>query len=180
MVDELLLIARGENHQLEIERTPFDLNEVVKEVAEITQAMASGRDLTVETEVNGPMNAIGDFNRTRQILLNLASNAVRYTPSGVITLSTRRRAAQVGAVVRDTGIGIAAENRDHIFDRFYRVDPSRARALGGAGLGLTIAKVLAELQGGAIDVASELGSGSTFGVWLPEADLGQMRTGDSR
>lgn len=180
MVDELLLIARGENHQLEVERVPFDLNEVVKEVAEITEAMASGRDLTVETEVNGPMNAVGDFNRTRQILLNLASNAVRYTPSGVITLSTRRRAAQVGALVRDTGIGIAAENRDHIFDRFYRVDPSRARALGGSGLGLTIAKVLAELQGGMIDVASELGNGSTFGVWLPEADLGQKRTNDSR
>ena len=117
---------------------------------------------------------------TLQLRLNLASNAVRYTPSGVITLSTRRRAAQVGAVVRDTGIGIAAENRDHIFDRFYRVDPSRARALGGAGLGLTIAKVLAELQGGAIDVVSELGSGSTFGVWLPEADLGLIRTSDSR
>ena len=170
MVDELLLIARGENHQLDVQRAPFDLNDLVKEVAEITQAMASGRDLTIETDVNGPIRAIGDSNRTRQILLNLASNAVRYTPSGVITISTRRRAHEVGAVVRDTGIGIKAEHRARVFDRFYRVDPSRSRTLGGAGLGLTIAKVLAELQGGAIDVASEPGKGSTFGLWLPEAD----------
>ena len=118
----------------------------------------------------GPTRAIGDSNRTRQILLNLASNAVRYTPSGVITISTQRRADEVGAVVRDTGIGIEAEHRARVFDRFYRVDPSRSRTLGGAGLGLTIAKVLAELQGGAIDVASEPGKGSTFGLWLPEAD----------
>ena len=169
MVDELMLIARGENNQLDVECVSFDLNDVVREVAEIAQAMASGRDLQVTTDANGPVRAMGDANRTRQILLNLASNAVRYTPAGVITLSAKRKAHEVGAVVQDTGVGIADEDRVRIFERFFRVDSSRSREFGGAGLGLTIAKVLAELQGGMIDVESHPGKGSTFAVWLPEA-----------
>lgn len=170
MVDELMLIARGENNQLDVECVPFDLNDVVKEVAEIAQAMASGRDVEVTTDANGPVRAMGDADRTRQILLNLASNAVRYTPEGVVTLSARRKAHEVGVVVKDTGVGIADADQGRIFERFFRVDASRSRELGGAGLGLTIAKVLAELQGGVIDVQSSPGKGSSFAVWLPEAE----------
>ncbi len=170
MVEDLLLIARGENRQLALARDPFDVTEVVREVGEIAQAMAGARSLAVRAAVNGPVRALGDATRTRQILLNLASNAVRYTSTGTVTLEIQHDGDRVGIVVRDTGTGIAPEHLPRIFDRFYRVEPSRARSRGGAGLGLTIARLLAELQDGCIDVASRLGEGSAFTLWLPATD----------
>ncbi|MFB3111501.1 MAG: sensor histidine kinase, partial [Gemmatimonadales bacterium] len=118
---------------------------------------------------DGPLLAVGDANRTRQVLLNLASNAVRYTPSGSVRFATEQSDTMVCASVQDTGIGISPEQMGRIFDRFYSGDPSRSRALGGAGLGLTIAKVLAELQGGHIEVSSVSERGSSFTLWLPRS-----------
>ncbi len=169
LVEELLLIARGENRQLTLAHAPFDLALVVDEVREITEAMAVGRNLTVRTEAGTPTLAVGDADRTRHILLNLASNAVRYTPSGAITFALRRDGAVVGASVRDAGPGISPEHVERIFDRFYRIDQSRSRELGGTGLGLAIARLLAELQGGELTVESAVGQGSTFTLWLPGA-----------
>jgi len=173
MVDELLLIARGENRQLGLARTPFDLTAVVGDVKEITEAMAVGRGLDVRTTewAPAPVAALGDASRTRHILLNLASNAVRHTPSGSVTFFIREDGDRVGVSVRDTGTGIAAEHLPHVFDRFFRVEQSRSRAVGGTGLGLAIARLLAELQGGDITVESVLGHGSTFTLWLPRAVL---------
>lgn len=171
MVEELLLIARGENRQLALARAPFDLTTVVDDVKEITEAMALGRDLEVRrTEwVPPPVEALGDANRTRHILLNLASNAVRYTASGSVTFFVREDGERVGVSVQDTGPGIAPEHLPHVFDRFFRVEQSRNRAHGGTGLGLAIARLLAELQGGDITVESVVGHGSTFTLWLPRA-----------
>ena len=170
LVEELLLIARGENRQLALAHAPFELTAVVDEVREITEAMALGRDLTVTARPSGPRWALGDADRTRHILLNLASNAVRYTPNGSITFALETNGKMVGVSVRDTGPGIAAEHVERIFDRFFRVDQSRSRDLGGSGLGLAIARLLAELQGGDITVESTLGAGSTFTMWLPAAE----------
>jgi signal transduction histidine kinase len=170
LVEELLLIARGENRQLALAHAPFDLGAVVHEVREITEAMALGRDLTVSAAPSPPRWALGDADRTRHILLNLASNAVRYTASGSIAFALERNGSMVGVSVRDTGQGIAPEHVARIFDRFFRVDQSRSRDLGGSGLGLAIARLLAELQGGHITVASALGAGSTFTMWLPAAE----------
>ena len=169
MVDELLLIARGENQQLALARAPFDLTGVVDEVKEITDAMALGRDIEVHVAALEPVRAVGDADRTRHILLNLASNAVRYTASGSVTFSLRENGLMVCVSVRDTGPGIAPEHLERIFDRFFRIDQSRSRAFGGTGLGLAIARLLAELQGGYITVESTLGHGSTFTLWLPAA-----------
>ncbi len=169
MVDELLLIARGENQQLALARAPFDLKGVVEEVKEITEAMATGRELEVRSTATESAWAVGDADRTRHILLNLASNAVRYTPSGSVTFSLRKNGDVVGASVRDTGPGIAPEHVERIFDRFFRIDQSRSRELGGTGLGLAIARLFAELQGGHITVETVPGAGSTFTVWLPAA-----------
>ena len=171
MVEDLLLIARGENRQLAIERRAFDLAEVVREVEEITADMAAGQDIAVRAELDGPVQVLGDPARVRQILLNLASNAVRYTQEGSITFTLAREGAMAGVRVSDTGEGIAPEHCEHIFDRFYRVESSRSRAHGGSGLGLTIAQVLAKLQDGRIDVASDPARGSTFSLWLPTAEL---------
>ncbi|MFN2397163.1 MAG: sensor histidine kinase [Gemmatimonadaceae bacterium] len=169
MVDDLLLIARGENRQLAVEQREFDLAEVVREVEEIAAAMGADRDLLVRAEFNGPLHAVGDAGRTREILLNLASNAVRYTSAGSVVFTFERHGGMVGVAVRDTGCGIKPEQRSRIFDRFYRVDRSRSRSHGGAGLGLTIARLLAELQQGRIDVESTPGQGSAFVLWLPSA-----------
>jgi signal transduction histidine kinase len=169
MVEDLLLIARGENRQLALASSDFDLVAVVHEVEEIAAAMAKGRDLSVRSEVNGSIHAVGDPDRTREILLNLASNAVRHTSAGSVVFTCERGDGMVGVAVRDTGCGIEPQHLQRIFDRFYRVDRARSRTHGGAGLGLTIARLLAELQGGRIEVESTQGKGSVFAVWLPAA-----------
>jgi len=170
LVEELLLIARGENRQLALAHAPFDLNAVVEEVREITEAMAMEKKVSVELAPADHVEAIGDADRTRHILLNLASNAVRYTLSGSVTFAIARNGSEVGVSVRDTGPGIAPEHLERIFDRFFRIDQSRSRELGGTGLGLAIARLLAELQAGRIEVESTPGRGSAFSLWLPSAE----------
>jgi len=177
MIDELLLIARGENQQLALARAPFDLTALVAEVKEIAEAMAMGRDLAVQIGPSDPVWAWGDADRTRHVLLNLASNAVRYTARGTVTFAVRSDGTMAGVSVADTGPGIAPEHVERIFDRFYRIDQSRSRALGGVGLGLAIARLLAELQGGTIAVESSPDQGSTFTLWLPRADAPAQASG---
>jgi signal transduction histidine kinase len=167
MVEELLLIARGENRQLALARVPFDLSAVVDEVKEITEAMAIDKRLAVRAEPAEPVWAVGDADRTRHILLNLATNAVRYTLEGEIRFRLLKDGSMVAVSVHDTGPGIAPEHRELVFDRFFRIDQSRSRELGGAGLGLAIARLLAELQHGRVTVESTLGDGSVFTLWLP-------------
>ncbi len=170
MVQDLLLIARGDNQQLSLERRRFDLAPVIREVEEIAVAMGGDRSVAVRAELNGPCHALGDPARTREILLNLASNAVRHTTEGSITFGCERNGTMVGVAVRDTGCGIGAADRERIFDRFYRAEPSRSRDHGGTGLGLTIARLLAELQQGRITVESTPGRGSRFVLWLQAAE----------
>src|SRR5207253_489759 len=167
LVEELLLIARGKNRQRALAHAPFELTAVVTEVREITEAMALGRVLAVSATPAPPRWALGDADRTRHILLNLASNAVRYTPNGRITFALATHGTVEGVSAGDPGRGIAPEHLERIFDRFFRVEQSRSRDLGGSGLGLAIARLLAELQGGQITVESTPGEGSTFTVWLP-------------
>jgi signal transduction histidine kinase len=171
IVEGLLLIARGENQQLSLDRKPFDVVDVVREVKEITVAMAEGRNVTVRAESSGPVQVLGDPTRVRQILLNLASNAIRYTSEGSVTFTLARADAMAKVAVVDTGCGIAPEHLDRIFDRFHRVGHSRSKAHGGTGLGLTIAQMLARLQDGRIEVESEVGRGSEFALWLPVVEL---------
>ena len=167
MVEELLLIARGENRQLALARVPFDLGPIVDEVKEITEAMAIDKSLAVRADPVEAVWALGDADRTRHILLNLATNAVRYTLQGGITFGLRKDGSMVGVSVQDTGPGIAPEHLELVFDRFFRIDQSRSRELGGTGLGLAIARLLAELQQGRVTVESTPGDGSVFTLWLP-------------
>jgi signal transduction histidine kinase len=167
MVEELLLIARGENRQLALARVPFDLRPIVDEVKEITEAMAIDKGLAVRAEPVEPTWALGDADRTRHILLNLATNAVRYTLQGEIRFNLRKNGSMVGVSVHDTGPGIAPQYLELVFDRFFRIDQSRSRELGGTGLGLAIARLLAELQQGQVTVESTVGDGSVFTLWLP-------------
>lgn len=170
MIDDLLLLARGENRELAVASQPFDLAAVVDEIAEITQLMAADRPITVRRSSGNGAQALGDPGLSRQILLNLASNAVRHTPAGDVTFVIVHQGKQIGVSVRDGGDGIAPEHLPHLFERFYRVEPSRSREHGGAGLGLAIARMLAELQRGSVVAESVPGEGSTFTLWLPVAE----------
>jgi signal transduction histidine kinase len=110
----------------------------------------------------------GDEELIRRLILNLLDNAVKYTPTGgEISLALARQNGSTEIVVRDTGIGIPEVAQPRVFDRFYRVDKARARALGGAGLGLSIAKWIVEVHGGEISLVSAPGHGSTFTVVFP-------------
>jgi signal transduction histidine kinase len=111
----------------------------------------------------------GDRDRLKQVLLNLVSNAIQYTPQdGDVTLSLARVTDQARLTVRDTGPGIPAEDLPHIFERFYRAEKSRTRArYGGFGLGLSIAHWIVEHHGGRIEVESKDGKGTMFFIWLP-------------
>jgi two-component system, OmpR family, sensor histidine kinase BaeS len=138
-------------------------------VARLTPGLAPG-GLVLETDAPGDLPAVlADPDRLDQVLTNLLTNAVRYTPPpGTVTIAARRQGREVAFSVRDSGIGIAPEDLPNIFERFFRADRSRSRSSGGSGVGLTIAKALAEAMGGSLSASSEgAGKGSTFTLLLP-------------
>ena len=172
LVDDLGLLAMAEAGDLRLDIRPDSLEDAARRSVEAfrARAEAKGVGLTIESAENLPLVLI-DRQRTQQIIGNLLDNAIRHTPGG------GRAGVQiyepgpetVGVAVEDMGGGIAPDDLPLIFERFHRIDPSRARATGGAGLGLTIAKRLVEAQGGTIRVDSEMGKGSRFAVELPVA-----------
>lgn len=134
-------------------------------VIDVARARRIALQVSVEPELP---DVVVDPERMIQVLGNLVTNALRYTPpAGRIALSARLQGTAVALAVQDTGAGIAPESLPHIFDRFYRGDPARSQQDDESGLGLAIAKALAEAHGGTIEVQSELGRGATFTVLLP-------------
>ncbi len=168
LVRDLLLLAEAEGG-LTLHMKPVEVDTVLLEVYREAQLMANGRQ-KVRLGHEDQALVQGDADRLKQLLLNLVSNAIAYTPEGgTVTLSLNLRPdGWVRVCVADTGIGIASEDLPHIFDRFWRVDRARTRKAGGSGLGLSIARSIAEAHGGTLEVESELGKGSTFEVLLPQ------------
>lgn len=171
MVENLLTLARADEGRAPLSVEPCDLRDLVNEAAETAGMLAEAEGIQVSTTIpSQPVTLSVDRDRIRQLLLNLVTNAVKYTPSGgSIGLELEDRGAEVELQVRDTGIGIAAGDLPSIFDRFWRGDPSRSRvgAQPGTGLGLAITKWIAEAHGGTIAVQSRPGRGTTFVVVLP-------------
>ncbi len=168
LVSELLTLARADAGQQLLATEELELNELVRSVVETMQPLAvqSGVSLTWHAEAHVWVS--GDQTRLTQLVINLVDNALRYTPSGgSVTLSVTADGGWADVRVEDTGVGIAAEHLPHLFERFYRADPARAQAEGGAGLGLAIAHWIAQAHAGQIAVRSELGRGTTFDVRLP-------------
>ena len=172
LVDDLGLLAMAEAGDLRLDIRPDSLEDAARRSVEAFRARAEvkGVGLTIESAENLPLVLI-DRQRTQQIIGNLLDNAIRHTPGGgrVGVQIYEPGPETVGVAVEDMGGGIAPDDLPLIFERFHRIDPSRARATGGAGLGLTIAKRLVEAQGGTIRVDSEMGKGSRFAVELPVA-----------
>jgi signal transduction histidine kinase len=171
LVDALLTLARADEGIAPLHREPVDVRGIVEEVRETGELLAeeSGVRMVVATPAE-PMVVSIDATRIRQLILNLLTNAVKYTPpGGTVRMELDTRNGRITLSVADTGIGIAAGDLPHIFDRFWRADSARTRTgeRPGAGLGLAICKWIAEAHGGHIDVVSRPGRGTTFTVTLP-------------
>ena len=167
LVRELLDLARLEE-DLAGERQRVDLAEIVRTQVERIGPVAQGRDVKVHTHMDGPAPVVALAGDLRLIAANLLENAVRYNrPGGRVDVAVARKGSRIVLEVEDNGLGIADADRDRIFERFYRVDKARSRAVGGTGLGLSIVRHAVERHGGTITVNSVLGEGSTFRVVLP-------------
>lgn len=166
LVGDLLLLARADSGGLPLEHQVVELDSVLFEVYRQVRMMDA--PVFIELVEVDQARVMGDSDRLKQLFLNLLENAVKYTPAGgEVQLSLSKKAGWAQLEIVDNGIGIPAENLPHIFDRFYRVDKARTRAQGGSGLGLSIAKWIAQAHGGAIRVTSTVGEGTTFTVTLP-------------
>jgi len=169
IVENLFILARQPVDQHSIMKEPLRLNEVVSECVRSAQVLATQRGLRLHLDgATSEVHFTGDDEMLKRMLLNLLDNAVKYTSPGGdvgVALSTQNGSARI--VVTDSGIGIPSADQPRIFDRFYRVDKARSRALGGAGLGLSIAKWIVEAHGGTIAVQSIPTQGSEFIVDLP-------------
>ena len=168
LAGSLLTLTRADAGQIPVTFEDVDVAEVVAGVFEQIRPTAIEKGVECQLDPGPPVTIRGDQDLLLQLMLNLSSNAVRYTPSGgQVTLGWRVNASQVQLQVQDTGIGISHEHLPYLFERFYRVNKARSRAEGGVGLGLAISRWIAEAHGGSIHVASTPGKGSTFTVLLP-------------
>ncbi|PWU05889.1 MAG: hybrid sensor histidine kinase/response regulator [Terriglobia bacterium] len=173
LIDDILDMAKIESGRLELERTDFNLADVVTQVVELTSPPARGKGIDLFSRLPAQVAGVrvwGDPLRLRQVLLNLLGNAIKFTHEGEVAIALRLRNAdnsvEVSFSVSDTGIGIAADKLETIFEDFTQVDSSTTRQYGGTGLGLGISRRLVELMGGRLTVTSELGKGTTFAFTL--------------
>jgi signal transduction histidine kinase len=171
LVGDLGDLWRAEAHQLPLRSEPVDLAALLSEAVARHEGQAAQRRMTLRIEPGPAVPARADRDRVLQIVGNYLSNAVRYAPEGsTVTLAATRREGEAVISVGDEGPGLGPEQLSHLFERFYRPDPSRSRALGGAGIGLAIARALADAMGGRTWAESGgVGTSSTFFVGLPPA-----------
>ncbi len=184
LVDDLRLLALAEAGQLQLDRRPTDISDLLRDTQVNFGAQAADKAITLSLDLPAALpRVVGDWRRIAQVLSNLMTNALRHTPEGgQITLSAKviekaapdktngtAKKSWVEVTVSDTGVGIPPEDLPHIFERFWRGEKSRSRASGGSGLGLSIARHLVELHGGTITAESTPGEGSTFRFILPVA-----------
>ncbi len=171
LVNDLSEVSKVESGTLELRLGTTDLTALARDIGERYEPMfrESGSSLSFDLP-DGPTCALADRDRVAQIVVNLLSNALRHAPSSPVELRVRRQDKEVRLEVRDFGPGITAEHLPHLFERFYRADPSRSSApdgRGGSGVGLTISSHLAQAMGGRIEVESQFENGSSFALILP-------------
>ncbi len=169
LAERLLFLCREDAGLAPRARAPVALEEVVQDVAEHMRVVAEEKGVTLEADPLIPCQVHGDEDQLRRLLYNLVDNAIKFTPArGVVSIETACSAGQARIVVADTGAGIPPEHLPHVFERFYRVDPSRGLDADGAGLGLAIARSIALAHGGTIEIESPPGAGARAILSLPE------------
>ncbi|GAA3915143.1 response regulator [Litoribacillus peritrichatus] len=174
IINDILDFSKIESKKLHIEHVPFEFADLLDNLRTLMTPMASAKGICLIFDIDPNLREqyIGDPVRINQILLNLSSNAVKFTEEGAVTVSIRSEVKEKGQqwitiAVTDTGIGISQEQIESLFERFSQAESSTTRKYGGTGLGLTICKLLTELMGGEIKISSRLGCGSTFSVRIP-------------
>jgi signal transduction histidine kinase len=174
LAEDLLWLSRLEAKQLPLRSQPCCLNELVSDLEEELAPLALANEIDLCLEIpHKSLYVSGDSDRLYQAIANLINNAIQYTPAdGKVTIRLASVDRTAIVIVRDNGIGIAAEDLPHIFDRFYRVQADRARTTGGTGLGLAIVRAIVKAHHGNIQVESQLSVGSTFTVTLPKLEKG--------
>jgi len=171
LVTDLHELAQAEARKLPLSLQDTDLTGLIESTVETFRPGAEGKGVNLTTTLPDSLPLVQvDPSRWRQVLQNLLANALRHTPSGgTITVFATSTLEHVNMTISDTGEGMTSEQLSHIFDRFYRSDPARARDKGGAGLGLAIVRAIVESHGGSIEVhSSGVGQGSTFEIMLPK------------
>ncbi len=178
LINDLLDISRIESGRVHLKIEPLDAGEIIENVMDTFGAVADTQKVTLNSHVaRGLPSMAGDRDRTGQVLMNLVSNAIKYSPGGgSVTIEAKRQGGEVVLSVTDTGIGISDEDQRQLFTKFFRVDSSLTREIGGTGLGLSICKSVVELQGGRIWAKSMAGEGSTFSFTVPAAPEELVRT----
>ncbi len=173
LIEELLDYSKIEAGKIDLERRPFALAALIEDITELLAPRAQARSLEIAAYVDErlPLQVVGDAARLRQVLLNLAGNAIKFTSTGGVALIVEPGIwpDEISFLVRDTGIGIAPEARERIFREFEQADERIARNYGGTGLGLSISERIVKRMGGRITLESQPGIGSTFGVSVPLA-----------
>ncbi|HYH81133.1 MAG TPA: ATP-binding protein [Longimicrobium sp.] len=171
LIEEILTFARQQAGRSELRLREVDIAHLVRESASLMEPLAAARGLKLVLNIpEAPIPFCTDPGKVRQIILNLAANAVKFTEAGEVRLDLENTGGAVLLRVTDTGIGIATEHFEHVFDAFWQVDDSSGR-LGGTGLGLAVTRQLAVLLGGEVEMRSKLGRGSVFTVRLPNLEV---------
>ena len=177
LIEQLLFLARGDNGRTQLTMEPVDISQMLAEVYEESKMIHPDREWRLDAET--PIYVTGDADMLKQTARILVDNAVKYTKEGdKISLRSRMKDGSPCFEVQDNGIGIKQEDLAHIFDRFFRSDPARARATGGTGLGLSIAKWIVERHGGYFDVFSREEFGTRIGVVLPQKETEDAQTAE--
>jgi heavy metal sensor kinase len=177
LVESLLELARFDSGQEPIQRRPFSLTRMIRDCLGLLEPLARQRAVRMHADLP-ELDYEGDADRLAQAVTNLLTNAIDYSrEGGQVSVAAQQKDGFVVIEVQDTGPGIAPQHLPHLFERFYRVDPSRSSGHGHTGLGLAIAKAIVEAHGGSLEATSRLGEGSILTLRLPRAEAARMSAG---
>jgi heavy metal sensor kinase len=167
LINDLILLSKSDTTQAELKKAPLRLDLLIQNLSHLFQVLAEQKNIALEIGTLEEVTVMGDKVRLQQLFTNLIDNAIKYTSKGSIHVTVEKNESAGLVKIMDTGIGIPKEEQEKIFKRFYRVDKSRSKDIGGVGLGLSIAEWIAHAHHGKIEVKSQLNQGSTFTVCLP-------------
>jgi signal transduction histidine kinase/CheY-like chemotaxis protein len=178
LINDMLDISRIESGRVVLKIEPIDISDLVYDAVGTFKTIAEQSDIEMAAQIEeGLEPAAADRDRIGQVLTNLVSNAIKYSPGGgTVTVSARQDGDDIVVGVADEGLGISEEDQEQLFSKFYRVDSSHTQEIGGTGLGLSITKSIVELHGGRVWLESTLGEGSTFSFTVPTASSKLVRT----
>jgi heavy metal sensor kinase len=172
MINQLLILASAEAGEIQWREQSVDLSALVGSLVDQLEPVATAKKITLETNTQPNINVRGDASWIERVILNLLDNSIKFTPNGGhVRVSVRSENGEAALRVEDTGIGIQPESLPHIFERFYRAEPSRSKQIEGVGLGLALVKWIVDRHRGRIHAQSQPGKGSCFAVWLPLASV---------